>query len=245
MDAVVFGNGPLGGAIAAEVRRSGGTARVLGRPQAGIGHPREVLASAEVAFDASRGDAVLSNVRSALSAGCSPFVLATTGWDADRSRVEAALIAAGAAGVAAPNFSLGAAVFLRLVEAATSRFAAVPSFEPFVVEWHRRDKRDRPSGTARELARRIEGARGVAGGAPLEVASIRAGSSPGSHLVGFDSAGETVELRLTARDRSAYAAGAVAAADWLLRTPRHPGLHAWDAVVDDLVAMPEPLAATA
>ena len=35
------------------------------------------------------------------------------------------------------------------------------------------------------------------------------------HLVGFDAAGETVELRLTARDRSAYAAGILAAADWL------------------------------
>ena len=35
------------------------------------------------------------------------------------------------------------------------------------------------------------------------------------HLVGFDAAGETVELRLTARDRSAYAAGVLAAADWL------------------------------
>ena len=172
-------------------------------------------------------------------AGCERFVLATTNWDADRSRVEAALVASGARGVAAANFSLGAAVFLRVVEAAAGRFAAMASFEPFVVEWHRRDKRDRPSGTARELARRIDAARSTGNGAPsLEVASIRAGSSPGSHVVGFDSPGETVELRLTARDRSAYATGAVAAADWLLRAPRPAGLHPWDAVVDDLVAMP-------
>ena len=62
------------------------------------------------------------------------------------------------------------------------------------------------------------------------------------HLVGFDAAGETVELRLTARDRSAYAAGILAAADWLERSPRAPGLHAFDLVVDELIAR-QPIAA--
>jgi len=72
----------------------------------------------------------------------------------------------------------------------------------------------------------------------LEVASVRAGSSPGMHLVGFDAAGETMELRLTARDRSAYATGILAAADWLVRAPRAPGLHPFDPVIDELIARP-------
>jgi 4-hydroxy-tetrahydrodipicolinate reductase len=72
----------------------------------------------------------------------------------------------------------------------------------------------------------------------LEIASVRAGASPGMHLVGFDAAGETVELRLTARDRSAYAAGVLAAADWLVRAPRAPGIHAFDPVIDELLARP-------
>ena len=58
------------------------------------------------------------------------------------------------------------------------------------------------------------------------------------HLVGFDSPGETIELRLTARDRSAYAAGALAAADWLSRTTRPAGIHPFDEVVDELLAAP-------
>jgi 4-hydroxy-tetrahydrodipicolinate reductase len=70
----------------------------------------------------------------------------------------------------------------------------------------------------------------------LEVVSIRAGASPGMHLVGFDAAGETIELRLTARDRSAYAAGILAAADWLDRAPREPGFHAFEPIVDELIA---------
>ena len=111
-----------------------------------------------------------------------------------------------------------------------------------LLEWHRRSKRDRPSGTARELVRRIASA--SPSQQELEVAVIRAGASPGMHLVGFDSPGETIELRLTARDRSAYAAGALAAADWLSRSARSPGIHQFDEVVDELLAAPA-LAATA
>lgn len=67
------------------------------------------------------------------------------------------------------------------------------------------------------------------------MAVLRAGAGPGMHLVGFDAPGETLELRLTARDRSAYASGSVAAADWLMAQPRSPGIHSFDEVVDDLL----------
>jgi 4-hydroxy-tetrahydrodipicolinate reductase len=67
------------------------------------------------------------------------------------------------------------------------------------------------------------------------VVGVRAGAAPGTHLVTFDGAGESVELRLTARDRTAYANGALAAARWLVAAPRAPGLHPFDAVVDDLL----------
>jgi dihydrodipicolinate reductase len=56
------------------------------------------------------------------------------------------------------------------------------------------------------------------------------------HLVGFDAAGESIELRHTARDRSAYAIGVLAAADWLTRAPRAPGIHPFDPVIDELLA---------
>jgi 4-hydroxy-tetrahydrodipicolinate reductase len=78
-----------------------------------------------------------------------------------------------------------------------------------------------------------------------DVAVIRAGASPGMHLVGFDAPGETIELRLTARDRSAYAAGALAAADWLMHRPRPAGIHPFALVVDELLTQQPALAATA
>jgi 4-hydroxy-tetrahydrodipicolinate reductase len=144
----------------------------------------------------------------------------------------------------AANFSLGVALFARLVETATDLFGSVEAFDPYLVEWHRRGKADRPSGTALELGRRIAAHHPrLEDAGDLETVSIRAGTSPGMHLVGFDAVGETVELRITARDRAAYAAGVLTSADWLRQTPRSPGIHPFDVVVDDLLARATDVAA--
>jgi 4-hydroxy-tetrahydrodipicolinate reductase len=105
-------------------------------------------------------------------------------------------------------------------------------------------RRTVPSGTALDLADRLTARHpGLTTTADLEVVSLRAGASPGMHLVGFDAAGETVELRLTARDRSAYATGILAATDWLRMAARAPGIHGFDPVVDALLARDAGLAA--
>jgi 4-hydroxy-tetrahydrodipicolinate reductase len=247
MDIAILGDGGLGRAVAAAYTERDDTVRLLGRPAFGR-HDPTTLTGVDVLVEASRADAVVANLRAALDAGCERVVLATTGWTTDRPRVDALLREHGAAAVAASNFSLGVVLFGRLVDAAVALFGPLASFDPYLVEWHRRTKRDRPSGTANDLASRILGAhpakRRVAGGTgdgrpqpeELEVVSLRAGASPGMHLVGFDSIGETVELRLTARDRSAYADGILAAADWLTSAPRPAGLHPFGPVVDELLA---------
>jgi 4-hydroxy-tetrahydrodipicolinate reductase len=245
MDTIILGDGPMGRAIASAWDARGEPGRILGRP-AGRRHTANSIARPRLAFEASRGDAVGSNVAALASAGCRHVVIATTGWERDRSRVESILREHRAAAVWAPNFSIGVVVFGRLVEAAATLFGSLSDFEPYLVEWHRRSKRDRPSGTARDLAERLLAAHPAKtrlarhrDGSPepdeLEVVTVRAGASPGMHLVGFDAPGETVELRLTARDRSAYAAGALAAADWLTARPRPSGLHPFATVVDDLL----------
>ena len=237
MHLVILGDGPLGHAVAASATSRGDSVAIRGRP-VGHRHPRSVLADADVVVEASRGNAVASNLRDVLDAGPRRLVVATTGWDA-ADDIAHELRRAGAAAVTAPNFSLGAALFGRLVEVATELFGTVVAFEPYLVEWHRRNKADRPSGTAIDLARRlVERHPGLDGPDALETVSIRAGSSPGMHLVGFDAPGETVELRLTARDRSAYAAGILASADWLVGAPRAPGAHPFTTVIDDLLARP-------
>lgn len=228
----ILGDGALGEAIATWLHGRGDVVAVRGRPATGR-HELATLAGSDVVVDASRGEAVASNVTVALAAGVRRLVVATTGWADDRDRVGAAVSRVGASAVVAPNLALGAAIFLRLVDEAAALAGALGGFEPSVVEWHRRTKADRPSGTAREIVGRL--------GAHLpidvdEVAVVRSGSMPGMHAVSLDGPSETIELRLTARDRSGYAAGALAAIDWLLAAPRATGLIPFDRVVDDLVA---------
>jgi len=254
MNIAILGDGRLGGEIGVALgNRSGIRPLILGRPAAGR-HPVAALAGIELIFDASLGPSVRDNVEGALSAGVRRFVIATTAWSDDQPAVDAALRRAGASAVAAPNFSVAINLFFRLVDTAVGLYGPIAAFDPYVLEWHHAAKSDRPSGTARELLRRIVAAhprkRGVrdlaADGAAdpelVEIAVLRAGAGPGMHLVGFDAPGETLELRLTARDRSAYAAGALAAADWLTARPRSPGIHPFDEVVDDLLAAPVPVA---
>jgi 4-hydroxy-tetrahydrodipicolinate reductase len=241
---LILGDGALGRAVESAglkwahggARRPARTVRILGRPPGGRHDPAS-LADASIIVEASRGDAVADNLAAGLEAGCQAFVIATTGWGPERDRVEALLGSQSAAAVAASNFSLGVVLFGRLVEAAVELFGPLDAFDPYLVEWHRRSKPDRPSGTATDLARRIVADHPrLTTADDLEIVSVRAGESPGMHLVGFDAAGETIELRLTARDRSPYAAGILAAADWLERAPRAPGLHAFDPIVDELIA---------
>ena len=243
MQLLIYGPGRLGGAIAAAAVDAGWpTPSLVGRQD--DARRRGPAALVDVVVDASAGGAIAANLAHALDAGNRAFVLAATGWDADVPIVRSLLLEHGAAAVVAPNLSLGAALFARLVETAAGWYAHAAGFEPSIVEWHRRGKADRPSGTARALARRIAAADprwspDASGGdalPALEVAGIRAGAAPGTHLGTFDGSGESLELRLTARDRSAYADGALAAARWLTAGPREPGLHPFDDVVDDLLA---------
>ena len=241
---LILGDGALGHAVEAQALAGGRadartpsrTVRLIGRPIRSRHDPAD-LAGATLIVDASRGDAVVANLAAGLEVGCRTFVIATTGWAADRGRVETLLADHRASAVAASNFSLGVALFGRLVVAAVDLFGPLEAFDPYLVEWHRRSKRDRPSGTAIDLARRIVmGHPRLATTDDLEVVSVRAGESPGMHLVGFDATGETIELRLTARDRSPYAVGILAAADWLGRVQRAAGLHPFDPIVDELIA---------
>jgi len=232
VETLIVGDGGLGRAIAAACRERGHPApHVLGRP-AGGRHNVASLRPVDVAFEATTGSAVLANVEAILAAGCRRLVIGTTAWEADRGGVDGLLRRSGAAAVAASNLSLACALFVRVVEDAAARFAALGGFDPYIVEWHRRTKQDRPSGTAGELARRMAD---VSARVP-EISSVRAGANPGTHLVGFDGPGEAVEIRLVARDRVAYADGALAAAAWLMAAARRPGLHSFEEVVDDLLA---------
>jgi 4-hydroxy-tetrahydrodipicolinate reductase len=249
MLSIVAGDGGMGRAVASALAGRGmPPMAILGMPDSAEGHSPMAFRNADVLFEFSVGEAVLQNVRRAVDGGVRHFVIGTTNWAGDRDAVEAILLNSQAAAVASATFSLGVMLFARLVEDAARLFGPFAEYDPYLVEWHRRTKADRPSGTALELSRRLIAAhprktrmaQPMAHGAPspeeLDVSVIRAGAAPGMHLVGFDAPGESLEMRLTARDRSAYASGAITAAEWLLAEPREPGFHSFDHIVDSIIA---------
>ncbi len=172
---------------------------------------REALGGAVVAIEFTEPSAAPTNVRACLLAGV-PVVVGTTGWYAELSAVEAEVRAAGGALLAAPNFSLGVAVFRELARQAARRFQGVPGFDAHLLEIHHVAKKDAPSGTATMLADVASEARG----APVPITSVRTGSVPGTHELIFDAPFEQVRLVHEARDRRVFAEGALAAARWLV-----------------------------
>jgi 4-hydroxy-tetrahydrodipicolinate reductase len=167
--------------------------------------------AADVAIDFSVASAVPDNARR-LAARGTHLVIGTTGWQAHEDALRRELAAYPIGVVFAPNFALGVNVFIALAARASELLAGRPEFGAWIHELHHRAKRDAPSGTA--IA--IEQAMRQAGYAdPVDVASTRVGSIPGTHTVGFDSAAETITLTHAARDRSGFARGALEAAKWV------------------------------
>ena len=180
--------------------------------------------AADVAIDFSIAAAVPATV-SRLAAKRIPIVIGTTGWQAHEAAVRATAADAGIGVVAAPNFAIGVNVFLAVAERLGALMAAQPSFGAWIHESHHAAKLDAPSGTALAMEQRLR-RQGYA--AEVPIASTRAGAIPGTHTLGFDAASETITLTHQARDRAAFARGALLAARWL------EGRQGWFSMTDVL-----------
>jgi 4-hydroxy-tetrahydrodipicolinate reductase len=177
----------------------------------GCGISRATLDGADVAIEFTTPRAAPANVLACARAGA-PVVCGTTGWDDARADVEREVLSANGALLVSSNFSLGVQLFWEVAEFAARLAAGLPEFDAHIVETHHAAKRDAPSGTARELARRGAAALGRA----IPVTSVRVGAVPGTHELVFDAPFEQLRLEHVARDRRVFAEGALAAAAWLV-----------------------------
>ncbi|HKH93183.1 MAG TPA: 4-hydroxy-tetrahydrodipicolinate reductase [Gemmatimonadaceae bacterium] len=175
------------------------------------GISRDSLGGAQVAIDFTTPDAAPGNARACAAAGC-PVVVGTTGWYAELPAVAADVERNNGAILTAPNFSVGVAVFDRVVAEAARLFGQLGVFDAHLVETHHAAKKDAPSGTAGALARTASAALGRT----IPITSIRTGHVPGTHEVVFDAPFEQVRLVHEARDRRVFAEGALVAARWVV-----------------------------
>src|SRR5450631_1095126 len=178
----------------------------------GAGLTAANFAGIDVAIEFSIPSVVPANVEGIAALGV-PLVVGTTGWLEHVDQVKRAIEKHRTGLVWSPNFSIGVNVFFRLVSEAARLLAAEPAYGAWAWEIHHAAKKDAPSGTLLKLVDCMKNA-GYA--RPIDVASNRAGTIPGTHEIGFDSGADTITLRHTARSREGFARGALKAAQWII-----------------------------
>jgi 4-hydroxy-tetrahydrodipicolinate reductase len=176
----------------------------------GTGLTREALRGVDAAVEFSEPTAAVKNIRALAAAGVSAAV-GTTGWGSELEVAHEAVMRGGTGLVWAANFSVGVNLFLQIAGRAAELFAKQTEYEAWGWEMHHSAKKDAPSGTLKKLAE-VMLAHGYE--RRIDLSSSRAGAVPGTHEIGFDSLGDTITLRHTARSREGFARGALQAARW-------------------------------
>jgi len=176
--------------------------------------------SCDVVVDFTHPDVVLDNLRVWNGLGVH-VVVGTSGFDSLRvAELSSSWVDPGKC-LVVPNFSIGAALMMRMAEMAAPFY---PRAE--VVELHHDGKADAPSGTSIATAQRIGSARSavpttvgselVAGARGAEVDgvpvhSVRLGGLVAHQEVLFGGDGETLTVRHDSLDRASFMPGVVAA----------------------------------
>jgi 4-hydroxy-tetrahydrodipicolinate reductase len=193
---------------------------------------REILAATkpDVLIDFTIASAAVENVCTAAEMGID-LVVGTTGFSPDQLTKMRGAINGKVAAVITPNFSAGVNVFWKLVAEAA---AALKDYDIEIIEAHHNQKKDAPSGTALATVDAIKSALGdvevVHGregirlrGKEIGVHAVRAGDIVGDHTVLFAGPGERLEIKHQAHSRTAFASGAVRAAQWVVG--KEPGIY--------------------
>ncbi len=172
----------------------------------------EAILQADVCLEFTRPECVVDNVQR-LSALNKQIIIGTTGW-LDKLDVVQRLVQEHQIGALySPNFSIGIYLFLHIVANASSLTKAFPEYDVAGFELHHKEKKDAPSGTAKDIAKVIQEHGKL--DHPVPFSSVRCGKIPGTHTVLFDSFCDTISITHEARNREGFAQGAIQAAQWI------------------------------
>lgn len=164
----------------------------------------------DVYIDCTTAEAFMQNYQ-AYKMIRKPIVIATTGF----SNLELKYIfelSKEMPIIKSSNFSIGVYKYLKLVEYAASLFGE--DFEIGIIEKHHEHKKDRPSGTAKEMIKVIHK---VKPNKKVLTESIRLFDLVGEHELYFHGmGGETIELSHRIYNRQSFASGAIKASKWII-----------------------------
>lgn len=172
---------------------------------------QDTIKQADVCIDFSNPDILLSNIE-ILTSLKKNLILGTTGWQKDLSRVEHLVKQSGIGFLYSANFSLGVALFLKVIDQAAHLISSFQQYHAAGLEIHHNQKIDSPSGTAKMIEEKLNL---YYPNSPIAFSSVRVGNVPGTHTVYFDSSVDTITLTHDARNREGFAEGALIAAEWI------------------------------
>lgn len=187
----------------------------------------ESLENTDVCIDFSNLHAVENTVEQCISHGKN-LVIGTTGWNDQLPTIKENISKSAIGVITSPNFSLGVNIFLQMLANASEIINNFDEYDVLVNEWHHRQKKDSPSGTALAignlLLKHIERKKMLVTerfdrepqSNEIHLVSTRGGEIPGTHTVFFDSQADTIEITHTARNRTGFALGAIICAEWII-----------------------------
>lgn len=172
-------------------------------------YSENALESADVAINFATAEATADVVAFCKQNKC-PLVTGATGLNAEHQRLIDEL-SKSVKVVEKANFSIGVDMLYKLCEIA----AAELKWDCAVVETHRKNKKDAPSGTAKGLASVIT--ENLGSFRTVETHALRLGSNFGRHEVTFATDGESLTITHQAENADIFALGAVKAAERITR----------------------------
>jgi len=150
-----------------------------------------------------------------------PIISGTTGLNDDQLR-RLKVLGEKTAILWSSNMSLGITLLHRMIES----LASIQNFDFQIEEIHHNKKIDKPSGTAKTLQRRLIS---VLKREIPDPVSIRGGGVFGDHRVLALSDDEVISIEHRALNRTIFAKGAVAAAEWII--DKGPGNYSMEDVL--------------
>ena len=181
------------------------------------------LEKADIAIDFSVPTAAVENISTCFNSNI-PVISGTTGWLEHYSHMVKLCQEQNGAFIYGSNFSLGVNIFFELNDYLSKIMSKFAQYKTSIEEIHHTKKLDAPSGTAITLAETIInnsdysswGLNEIKNADELKITAKRIPDVPGTHIISYTSAIDTIEIKHEAHNREGFALGAVIAAEWLV-----------------------------
>jgi 4-hydroxy-tetrahydrodipicolinate reductase len=182
----------------------------------------EAFKSADIAIEFTTPATAFANYQKAFAAGV-PVVSGSTGWLEKMPEVKRMCDDGKATMFYSSNFSIGVNIFFAVNKYLANIMNRFGQYDVAMKEIHHIHKLDHPSGTAITLAEgiieNIDRKEAWTEAQPkdneIKIEAERVGEVPGTHIVNYTSAVDSIKIEHEAFSRDGFALGAVMAAEWM------------------------------